>query len=211
MPFLNLTMQKLSSFFNTIASSWLLFLFSVLFAVASNILIYYISSPLNTFINNDIIPDLWFGFTSDKLYELYDKWGSLGRATYVKTALCDFFPFMPAYTIFLGSILTFAAKQAGYYTDKNGRSKNSVVVVAVLLILMFDWIETGILLVSCYTYPAYQLSSTVMRLASAANQMKWIFVAGTILSFVSLVSLAVMFPACKTKQTTAPSHLKKIS
>ncbi|KAL7494394.1 hypothetical protein ACHAWT_007020 [Skeletonema menzelii] len=108
-------------------------------------------------------PDLWIGIPEEKLYNYLDVIGDGGRETYRKINSWDFFPYMPAYMIFYGALLLIQCRSA----------QASDISWLFLIAMVCDIIETGTFNYAANQFPEH-ISSTIVRLASIANELKWV-------------------------------------
>jgi hypothetical protein len=183
-------MQFATSMFDTVASSSTLLILSILLEIVSVVVINLLCIPLKAF-SDERPPDLWFGFSPASLNSIYAAWGPGGRAAYFYVGLWDFFPYMPAYTLLLGTLLTMAAKRT------KGRVHHNVSYV-IIFVFVCDWIESAILMLSCRKFPE-QLAGAIISIGSAANMLKWIGFVFT-LTLIPFVWIVVAPKGVKTQK-----------
>jgi hypothetical protein len=183
--------------FQQIADSPSLFRMSVaLFAVAQ-IGMHVVGMPLReNYPGGWYAPDLHvFGYTSDELNRYYDTvlGDARGCEHYIAVAEWDFFPYMIAYTLLLGSALIRAARtlrsrddDAGNGGDEHGSagsdnkndssSSGDGIANLVVLACTFDLVETYVQRRGCQLYISdrrSRLDEHEIRCASVAVQCKW--------------------------------------
>lgn len=125
-----------------------------------------------------LCPDLWFGYTPERLNGWYNGIGEDGCILYQSVAHWDLFPYMVSYTILIGSILVRVARS----------TKNPLAIAHIMSVtLIMDIIESSVQLRGCQIYPNSRLDDRIVAIGSAANQMKWV------LFTVALASIPVMF------------------
>jgi hypothetical protein len=83
----------------------------------------------------------------------------------MKTAMFDFFPYMWGYVFLFGTLLMKVTRKAGV--------TQSIAYLPVLA-LVCDWIETGVQMAACHTFPD-RLSVEWVIIGGRANQAKWCF------------------------------------
>jgi hypothetical protein len=109
------------------------------------------------------LPDHWFGYTEEQLYDWYELIGKDGCALYKNVYRFDLFPFMEAYSIALGVIMVQCCRQAGVSTQ---------FAMIFMLTLWFDFLETVIPAIGCEQYPE-RLPNIAIQIAIGSNQLKW--------------------------------------
>jgi hypothetical protein len=125
------------------------------------------------------VPDLhFFGFAVDELRDMYRAWGEEGCNAYYEAASIDLFPLMESYTLCLGSLLVLGARRQGI------KDRISMIALAVMIC---DVGETFILRSGCRNPPEY-LSSSMIKLSSLCNILKWILLSAS-LGILSLLFL----------------------
>lgn len=122
-------------------------------------------------------PDLWFGVPSSKLSEYLEALGPDGRNAYeLGVNNWDFFPYIPAYTILLGSLLVQQCQVAKMSTS---------VAWIVPWIMLCDIVESALFGYITRQYPQ-QVDPAVVMTASLANQLKWISFLIVCTTFIAL-------------------------
>ena len=122
-------------------------------------------------------PDVWFGYDENDIYEWMEKIGPNGRMSYVEIMKWDFVPYMPSYTILLGSVLAWQCEIASDW--------NSNVALIAPLIMIFDLVETASNYFITTHFPLR--AKYIVMVSSLANQLKWITCAVGILVLVILI------------------------
>lgn len=129
----------------------------------------------------DDIPDawLWFGYNSadDKLYDYLDRLGPQGRRAYMDINTLDFITYMPSYTLLLWVLLFRQCRNAGISASTSWIS---------LVVVMCDIIESVLFGYATRLFPN-RLDSSLLMIASMANQGKWI---SLLLGMFTLVALS---------------------
>lgn len=127
--------------------------------------IYFVS---NIYISQGIImlPDEWFGFDGDDLYDFYEVLGNKLQKAYMRTAMIDFLIIMPLYFTVLGSWLYHIASKT-----KNDKRLSLLFAIAVI----GDVFETYVLQQACLEHPV-RLSDSLIALGSLGQKVKWISV-----------------------------------
>ena len=121
------------------------------------------------------IPDLRFGFSSEEIYNIFEDCGYEGRQNYLRLALFDFMPYIPAYTICMGSLLFHLLRLADW---------NVRLSVIMVFGAFCDYIETMVLVIGCFLFPQ-RLSENAVVISDSFNRIKWILVAIEVVLFLS--------------------------
>eukprot|EP00571_Detonula_confervacea_P001924 CAMPEP_0172318572 /NCGR_PEP_ID=MMETSP1058-20130122/35246_1 /TAXON_ID=83371 /ORGANISM="Detonula confervacea, Strain CCMP 353" /LENGTH=125 /DNA_ID=CAMNT_0013033429 /DNA_START=188 /DNA_END=562 /DNA_ORIENTATION=+ len=121
------------------------------------------TAPLDA-LGAGLCPDLWFGYTPERLNGWYGEIGEDGCTMYQKVAHWDLFPYMFSYTILLGSILVRVARST--------KCPQAIAHVMSATLIM-DIIESNVQLRGCKIYPNGRLDDRLVAIGSAANRMKW--------------------------------------
>ena len=110
--------------------------------------------------------DLRFGYTADDvLYWLY-KLGPGGREEYLRMVQWDIFPYMPAYTILLGSLLLMESERVGGQYP-------SELALAAPVVMVCDAVETCLNGYATKIFPQ-EMSKRLVLVSSVANMLKWV-------------------------------------
>eukprot|EP00980_Cylindrotheca_fusiformis_P017918 scaffold5688_cov104-Cylindrotheca_fusiformis.AAC.4 len=164
--------------FQRVAASTPLLICSALLEVFSIVRIGQKSDYLLETFGGGTAPDLWFRVPSKKLYSYLAEIGDGGREAYLDITIFDFFPYMPAYTLFFGSLLYLQCETAGISTRLS-----LVFVVAV----MCDVIETAGFHYATKMFRT-SLEQQYMIVISTANVLKWISLG---IGFILLLGLII--------------------
>lgn len=127
--------------------------------------VYFVS---NIFIKQGItiLPDEWFGFNGDDLFDFYEALGITLQKAYMRTAMIDFFIIMPLYFTVLGSWLYHIASKT-----KNDKRLSLLFAIAVI----GDVLETYVLQQACLMHP-HRLNDSLIAVGSIGQRVKWISV-----------------------------------
>jgi len=114
------------------------------------------------------IPDLWFGYSTKDLNNIFEFWGPDGRKAYASVATYDMIAFIPSYSIALGSLFHYFVRDW------------SLTLWWIPLIAWCDYIETFILMINCSAYPHADVHhmDTLVLISSYANMAKWVLLGG---------------------------------
>jgi hypothetical protein len=146
---------------------------SQLFAVviAGQFLYFYMRTRhLIQRVPSNSIPDLWFGYSTQDLNEIYEIWGDRGRKRYMTVANFDMMAFIPSYVVALMWFCHPVLKDWDW----------SLTLWWVGFIAWCDYVETFILLITCSAYPHgdVQHMDILIQISSYANMAKWILAGG---------------------------------
>ena len=134
------------------------------------------------------IPDVWFGYTPNDIYDWLESIGPHGRRNYLDIMKWDFVPYMPSYMFLLGSVLCKLCESS------SGGSNNAILVSSwrrycipwiAPLIMAFDIVETGSNYFLTVQFP--KKVEVVVILSSIANQIKWVLFGIGIVQLVALL------------------------
>ena len=140
-----------------------------LFNIFTMAVITYLSNKLESTTGVSVPPpDLWFGYESKEIYEWINQIGVEGRKQYLFIIAWDLFPYMEAYAIFLGSLLTNECSKSNYY-----KQYEKQLALVFPLVMAFDFIETSTYGYAVIQYPN-QISPIIVHISSIANMSKWI-------------------------------------
>ena len=166
---------------NTVARNTLLLTAAVVMDVLSVAIMFQKTGSLKEQYGDFDPPDLWWGCSSNELYEYLEAIGVGGRKAYQDMNRWDFFPYMESYTILLGSLLLINTKNAGNKVPND-------IALLFPFVMVCDVLESGIFGYATSQYPEHRISDTLITVASIANQMKW---TGFLLGLVLIVGLFV--------------------
>mmetsp|Transcript_8770 Transcript_8770/g.11038 ORF Transcript_8770/g.11038 Transcript_8770/m.11038 type:complete len:179 (-) Transcript_8770:38-574(-) len=141
---------------------------SILFgtvAIAMNVSAF----PLNEFENN-VAPDVRFGFNIETLHEIYNEWGQKGCDAYLMVNTLDFI-FIQCYVLFLGSVLAMTSRWSGSRTDFS---------FAIIVTAIADMVESAVLRTTVIAFPL-SVDEWIVKIGSLGQQIKWIFLGFSIL------------------------------
>lgn len=114
-------------------------------------------------------PDVWFGFTEEKLYTYLESLGEEGRKAYIRMNNGDLSHYMWCYMTLLGSLLLRQCQKANI---------SCKIALIFPLVMTMDIIESVTFRYCTMHFPSH-LSEDVVFLASVSNQLKWIgFITG---------------------------------
>lgn len=118
-------------------------------------------------------PDLWFGYTPDRLNGYYGEIGEGGCRLYVRLANWDLFPYMFLYSGLLGSVLVRVARRTG---------RSDAIAHLVSATLLSDMVETAVQREGCRIFPSWRLDDRLVAAGSWGNRIKWILLAASALA-----------------------------
>lgn len=146
-----------------------------------------LSAPLKHRYPHHPLPDLRVaGYTVDELNIFYAAIGPEGCQLYVAVANWDLFPFTVSYALLLGTALVWTARQNGWSATVEHVAARVAAATA-----MADLVETYVQRRGCssVTYdhdpPPQPLSPTLIRMASACLQIKWILISLSVATIIT--------------------------
>lgn len=155
-------MHRIRIIFETIAKKNTYLNIVIFASVVLCLTMNYMTADLNKFENN-IIPDIRFGFTREDLDKIFSDWGEEGISIYLRSNFFDFM-FIPCYTLLLGSLMVIASQKADIFIDFT-----PLIVIAAVC----DLFETAILRKAAIIFPMLT-SEKIASLGSLSQQIKWV-------------------------------------
>jgi hypothetical protein len=168
---------KISTWPLTLACLILFLVFSTLFLPIHNATAAVYAGELGT-------PDTSFYYTSAKLYQMADGYGSLGRAAYIRARFAFDIIWPLVYLAFLVMGISWMAKRSKINLRICGRL-NLLPIIGVI----FDFLENGSAVVVMARYP--KTTPVFDVLSGIFTTLKWIFMAASviILFFLAIFTL----------------------
>lgn len=151
---------------------------AVLFEIVVSLIMNVMHRPVESYTAGTTL-DLRYGYTADDVrYWLY-KLGPEGREKYLRMVQWDIFPYIPAYTILLGSLLLMES-------EKTGGQYPCELAWAAPVIMVCDIVETSLNGYATKRFPQ-KISNRLVLISSVANMLKWAYFA------LSILLLAYLF------------------
>lgn len=132
-------------------------------------------------------PDTSFFYTANKLYQIADSYGIIGRQFYIRQR----FTFDIIWPIVYGAFLYF---NSIYFYKKHHFSKNTYMLYLPIVAVVFDYLENIMTSIVMYRYPNQTI--IIDHMAGFMTSLKWITLSA---SFVVLLYLILIYTVNKLK------------
>ena len=142
--------------------------------------------------------DLRYGYTADEVrYWLY-KLGPEGREKYLQMVMWDIFPYMPAYTILLGSLLLMESERGQHPSE---------LAWAAPFVVVCDAVETCLNGYATKIFPQ-KMNKWLVLVSSVANMLKWVSFAASLLLLAYLFASNRISPKKRSEEVSSKSIKK---